>query len=378
MTTFISKADKTIGQSIEYPLPVPLAAADYEGAMLYADSNVFFSDGVDWTRFIFSEELDDFITEEDELYLEGFEEAQRPNATTNFTRKIYNLDTNLPEFSNGQEWKSLADISRTLELAEEGFNNQIVVPGEIVTVGAAGDFATIPEAIESLLKKIPVTTTTAPQATIIILSGHVINYQTSLFGVRAGWIEIIAEDEWVGVNASSFLEKEDLVTNARPVFSFSSGSVAPVLNFGISITNQPVGGNSVGVVTQNSIMFVPPNKEFRVRNAQIGAEFNDNSQVSIDTFNTVNCCNGFIVDGSLVDIGPNSRFRSNRPASAAFVLQNAHANVQTFDVRIVAGVNSSPDYFVLEGSTLSISSATLGAANIAFNTLTPNGIIFRY
>ena len=374
MTTLISKADKTIGQSVEYILPVPLSAADYEGAMLYADSDVYFSDGDDWKKFVTEDEIDDFSTQAEELFLQGFTDATLPLASENIYRYVYNEDQVLTQFSDGVEWKSIVDESTAAALITDTIQNNILKDVREVTVGASGDYPTITDAIEFLLGVIPASAKAPNVGRIKILSGHVIQKQIEFFGIEMGWIEIDSEDAVVNVNASNFDDVDIFLEAAKPIFLFRGG-VAPQLNITLNITNQPEPPNTVGVIYENAVGY---NKEFGIRNANVGVKY-VGARGKIEKLTTTNCCVGIEIEDSLVSVGPGSRFRSQQGNAVSLLVSGAStANVDTADVRVVEGVNSSPDYIVRQGAFLSINSATLGNGNIAANTLTSNGILFRY
>ena len=376
MTKFLSTKDKLIGRSVKYTTPISLDPAPYVGAVVYADDGVYFSDGAEWKRFVSEEEIQDFITERDELFLQPFSNDTRPPAAQNFRRYIYNTDEDLPQFSDGVEWKSVVDEARAAEIAGENFENQFVEPDTEVTVGATGDFPSIKEAIEFLLKRIPVTARDDAQAKITVLSGHTVEDQVFLFGINAGWIELESEDDWVPVNGSAFTQRSGVSGNVAPIFGVYNGAVAPSFNIKFDFISQPTAPLfSGGIDIRASQWLVKPTGMFGVRNAVWGTEMGSGCTGRLWSGEFVDCNVGMRMNNASFLVSGTS-FRSNVQNALAFSASTNSQISVSGDVRVVAGVDGNPDFQILGGTILRRGDSQLGAGNITPNTLTSDGIWF--
>lgn len=95
------------------------------------------------------------------------------------------------------------------------------------TVGTAGNYSTLIEAIDDITELIP---STKGNATIKILSGTIIKDQVILNGKDAGWITITSEDSEVSVEARADWQQFGYSRNTYPLFYGSNGAVLPTIN----------------------------------------------------------------------------------------------------------------------------------------------------
>jgi len=213
---YLSGKAATIGQSFIYPLPIPLDPAPYIGSVVAGISateniNLYFSDGVEWRQNIAESTITELIEVLiSEITLQGYAEEDLPDPTApeNERRLAFNETKGLPGFVWEDEWRYLTDEARVAEIAENAF--QVIQESIEYTIGAAGDFASISDALAAISKGYPayepnwaeVDTLTV---TLRILSGHVVSEQIFVQGQDFGFVNIISDDPVVMVAAAGLL-----------------------------------------------------------------------------------------------------------------------------------------------------------------------------
>jgi len=135
-----------------------------------------------------------------------------------------------------------------------------------VTVGAAGDFATINEALIWMGSR---RRTFGPDATasISLLSGFVMAEQVfALDGMDLGWITISSVDASVAVDHTAITEYIDTEDGIQPLFGASHNSVLPIIDVKFVYDSNTTSKEGVAVLFGSKVLFLPGAGVVKARN----------------------------------------------------------------------------------------------------------------
>lgn len=221
-TKFGSGKARTIGQSIVYPLPIPLDPAPYVGAVVAGESeegdiNLYFSDGTEWRQHIAESTITELVEVLiSEITLQGYAEEDLPNPTNpeNERRFAFNETKGLPGFVWEDEWRYLADESRVTEIAESVVSDvaRLMPPDLLITLSNVGPeiegvhYTSINRALQfatGFLRNHNASNPFGRRTWIKMLSGYKLDEQVIVIGIDAANVSIVAEDAVVEVDMTA-------------------------------------------------------------------------------------------------------------------------------------------------------------------------------
>ena len=185
----------------------------------------------------------------------------------------YNIDS--AQFKVGDGSTPWNEIPYTADQVEFFLNSV-----ETVTVGSAGDFATINEALAEVTKKYPsyASETVIPRVTIELLAGFVMSEQVIVDGQNLSWITISSVDAEVVINSSALTEVN--ANELKPAFTAQNGGFAPIINVLFDIDDTGPDNDKGGLqVFNNSKAIVLPGKGFK-NSSSFGIYANEGSIVN--------------------------------------------------------------------------------------------------
>jgi hypothetical protein len=277
--------------------------------------------------------------------------------------------TRLPRGNDGEILKVNSGTPEGLQWAPGGAKTELA-SDITVTVGTGGNYATINDALASLVAlyyPVYLTTGSVPQATINLLSGFVMAEQVLVEGVDLSWITI------TGVDAETMITRSALTRSFvghYPAFGALRGtlpSISQLFNMDIS----GVATNKHGVYCSFGRCNI--NAECGVKNAgSFGILATNGSTINAQSANAsgagefgIGATNGSTVNAHSAD------------ASGAGAYGIGATNGGTVNAH---GANASEagtyGIYVDNGSIINASNAT-GTLSQTANTVTSNGIIFQ-
>lgn len=243
-----------------------------------------------------------------------------------------------------------------------------------VTVGSGGDFSTINQALDS------VTSLYMPKyisgygvhkVTIVLLSNFVMNEQVFVDSIDLSWITIIGEGVETNINPSAITRYSSTV-DGMPVFLANNGGFLPIIGQLFNFGTTGGGGKHGIVVCNNSRAIILPN---------CGLKGAINSTIYALKSSIINA-NGAIATGSLyfnimaVDnstINANGAIATGSAGIGITAKEGSFINAQGAD----ASGAGATGIKVMNGSIIN-ANGSIGTLNPTPNTITSDGIIFKY
>lgn len=287
------------------------------------------------------------------------------------------------------------DLSRRTAYLKDGLDRLSLDASVEVTVGAAGDFLTINEAIADLSRRRQGYVRGGISATIRLLSGFSMGEQVIVSGVNLGWMTIVGDDPSTTINRAYLT---DLVpgTAGYPAFSAIESGVLPKINQLFQMNTAGASADRHGIcVINGSAVSVGSGKG--VQNAGgVGARIATSSRmigIGCDFRNSGS--HGIYASGGSSVVCADAYLRNcvgiGIYATGASMIQAANADargcgvsgVTATQASIIAAGNvyarmgaddASTDIRVAASARIDAIGA-IGGANIAINTQTANGWI---
>lgn len=237
-----------------------------------------------------------------------------------------------------------------------------------ITVGAGGDFETINGALNYLSKMaLAYTPGQSARATITLLSGFVMEEQVLVFHQDLSWITILSEDAIVPVDATKITTS---VYTLFPVFACRSASL-PVIGAFFKMINMPPSGIIAGVMAVEQSAAVKILADCGFDGATYGCYAHHGASIQAGASRFINSTEfGMFANRTsrIAAYGADCRGSgTNAFYSSALSAIDAAASVTT---------GSGRGYVVNQGGVL-LAAGTSGTTNIAVNTYTQYGIIYK-
>lgn len=291
-------------------------------------------------------------------------------------------------------WPLQLLTNRTHNL-DNRLNEMALKAGNLVTVGAGGDYPSINAALSDLSERRPAYAPGGFMTEIRLLSGFIMAEQVLVSGINLGWMTITGED------AEHFIDRSYLTQQfglRYPAFGVLDGGFLPTINCLFTMMQNGDGTDRSGVMAGNSggarVM-----TDAGVRNAG-GNGADVYAAGTLDISNAIftgageyglNAGGGTRVSALRANLA-NAGVAGIRAQYGATIQASqvdcSGAGVNGIDCRDGANINadnaqcrlgasdSSADIQVLRGGIVNAASA-IGGTNITPNTVAYNGIIFK-
>jgi len=346
---------------------------------LYADAVVL--KGNDLKTLIDNKVNANILTNKGDLFV-----ATNPGMITRLPKgedgHVLTTNSTKPE---GLEWR-IGDIRQPLTENIE------------VTVGDGGNFGTINQAIGSITSLYTpryLSGGTVPRVTIRLLSGFVMSEQVLVESLDLSWITIIGDDEETVINRSALIKA--FGETRYPAFGARDGGFLPIIGQLFNMDTSGDLGRKDGIyLYKNSSVIVLPN--CGIKNAAEEGILADNNCVAnikgaifSGSSRCVHADNASIISANNVNAsgagfaGLWAARTSIINADDANVTNAGNRNVYSERGSIInarhadaSGTCTNFNFYVDTGSFIVAHSAIGTSSNVAFNTLTNAGIIFKY
>lgn len=290
----------------------------------------------------------------------------------------------------------LRDLANRTVWLRDRVEDLALQAGLTVTVGAGGDFPTINAALIDLSRRRPGYVKGGFQTQVRLLNGFVMQEQVFANGVNLGWITITSEAAEVFIDRAYLVDS--IPNGGYPAFSAQNGGTLPVIGTLFTMMATGVGTDRNGMLIADG-GFARVLSGCGIRNAggsgvlvlaaaslaangsiftgagQNGASILGGSRATMQESNLSGAAGiGLNVQkGSSVE-AENANL-SGCTTSGATGARGASLNIFGANCRR-GGTDSSSDIVAQAGASISAGSST-GGTNIAVNTVTANGIIYK-
>lgn len=277
--------------------------------------------------------------------------------------------TRLPRGNDGEILKVNSGTAEGLQWAPGGAQTELT-SDITVTVGTGGNYATINDALASLVAlyyPVYLSTGSVPQATINLLSGFVMAEQVLVEGIDLSWITITGVDDETTIARSALTRS---LEGRYPAFGALQGTL-PVIAQLFNMDASGTGTNRDGVLCSFGRCQI--NSGCGVKNAGGHGIFAYNgSTVNAYGANASGAGGNSIYASSGSIVNANGANASGAVGRGIYAHTGSTINARNANASMTAGNGISIDF----GSTINASGAT-GTLSQAVNTITANGIIFQ-
>jgi hypothetical protein len=268
--------------------------------------------------------------------------------------------------------------------------------GNVVTVGATGDFTTLNDALEELSSRRPGYIRGGFQTEVRLLAGYVMQEQVIVNGVNLGWITITSESPEVFIDRA-YLTSEP-ASGLFPAFAAFNGGTLPIIAtlFTMMLTGTATGRTGIALISNASAVVLPG---CGVRNAGANGAFmnscsslNGNGAIFTGAgLNGIAIAGGSVAamasadlsgaaaSGALVQNGGSLQVENGNLSGCvtAGITAQRGSNVNANGANCRRGGSDSATDIVATGGSIINAGATTGGTSITPNTVTVNGVIFK-